>query len=140
MVCSLNSDENNVGIADMGAAIHPLKPIVNNDMVRNLSQPRTHFIASNQSAYIAQLALEMNADSIFHICSMHTGFHGVKRYLTKEESARYKLETENLLKDPKFLKQLKLHNAEIPSMERRIKKNFLGKMQSVKKITSHQKY
>jgi hypothetical protein len=76
--------------------------------------------SQNQSAYFSQLALEMNADSIFHICSQHNGFHGTQRFGNEREQARIQKDRDRITQSSQWKKLMAAYIAEMPIMQKRI--------------------
>ena len=86
----------------------------------------------NQSAYLTQLALEMNVDSIFHICSNHSGFHGGRRLPNARERAANKKTNDRITASAKYKKLMAAFRAEVPIMQKRIN-DELAKINAARK-------
>ncbi|MGB0418249.1 MAG: hypothetical protein ACPGF8_01535 [Opitutales bacterium] len=115
---SVNVDANKVGIGHLGANKRPLTSFADSAIVTNLISQVVW--RANQNAYFTQLALEMNADSIFHICSQHNGFHGTRRLANERELARNQKDRDRITQSSQWKKLLAAHKAEIPIMQKRI--------------------
>lgn len=116
----INVDASKVGIAHLGAEKRVLTSFVDSDIVAKGLMTDGWLWPENQSIYFAQLALEMNADSIFHICSQHNGFHGTYRLSNEREQARNKKHKARVAQSSQWKKLMAAHEAEIPIMQKRI--------------------
>ena len=116
---SVNVDANKVGISHLAAKNRPLTSFADSEIVTNLMSQGIVW-SSNQNAYFTQLALEMNVDSIFHICGEHKGFHDAGRLANKREIARNQKTIDRITQSSQFKKLLAAYEAEVPIMEKRI--------------------
>jgi hypothetical protein len=117
---SVNVDPNKVGIGHLGAEKRALTSFADSDIVVHGLMSDGFIWENNQSAYFSQLALEMNADSIFHICSQHKGFHGTYRLANEREQARNQKDHDRITQSSRWKKLMVAHNAEVPIMQKRI--------------------
>lgn len=117
----INADASNAGLSSFDAKNRPLTCLADSEIVAlGLMAKNGTNHAANQHAYFAQLALEMNVDSVFHICSYHRGFEGAVRLANERDQARNAKERDRLAKDRKYQEALSAHKAEIPSMQKRV--------------------
>lgn len=117
---SVNVDANKVGIGHLGAEKRALTSFADSDIVVHGLMNDAFIWQNNQSAYFSQLALEMNADSIFHICSQHNGFHGTHRLANEREQARNQKDHDRITQSSRWKKLMAAHSAEVPIMQKRI--------------------
>lgn len=114
----VNVDANKVGIRHMGAEMRALTSFADSDFV---THGIMHFVSiADQNAYFTQLALEMEVDSIFHICSYHNGFHGANRGTNERDQARDKKDRDRITQSSQWKKLMAAHEAEVPIMQKRI--------------------
>ena len=133
----INADANKVGIGHLGAEKRPLTSFADSDIVAHGLAAGGSLWQSNQSAYFSQLALEMNADSIFHICSQHKGFHGTRRLANERELARNQKVLDRITQSSQWKKLLAAHKAEIPIMQKRIDATLAKQNAARKKRDCH---
>ena len=117
---SVNVDANKVGIGHLGAEKRALTSFADSDIVVHGLMTDAWLWQHNQSAYFTQLALEMNADSIFHICGEHKGFHDARRLANKREIARNQKTIDRITQSSQWKKLWAAYQAEIPIMQKRI--------------------
>jgi hypothetical protein len=117
----INVDAAKVGISHLGAEKRALTSFADSDIVAlGLMTNSQNIWRSNQSAYFAQLALEMDTDSIFYICGKHNGFHGTRRSANEREQARNQQIKDSITSNSEWKKLMAAHKAEIPIMNKRI--------------------
>ena len=117
---SINVDANKVGIGHLGAEKRVLTSFADSDIVDYGLMIDAWIWQHNQSAYLSQLALEMNADSIFHICSQHNGFHGTHRLANEREQAHNQKDRDRITQSSRWKKLMAAYEAEVPIMQKRI--------------------
>lgn len=117
---SVNVDANKVGIGHLGAEKRALTSFADSDIVVHGLMTDAWLWQHNQSAYFTQLALEMSADSIFHICSQHNGFHETHRLPNEREQARNQKDRDRITQSSQWKKLMAAHEAEVPIMQKRI--------------------
>ncbi|WPJ96145.1 hypothetical protein SH580_00330 [Coraliomargarita algicola] len=69
---------------------------------------------------MTQLALEQNVDAVFFITGSHSGYSRIRRYMTPEESAKFKEAKEKRLNDPSYLAARAAYVAEVPEMRKKV--------------------
>jgi hypothetical protein len=116
----INANAANIGIKHLAANKPVLTSLPDSDIVALGLMPKIPIWQHNQSAYLTQLALEMNADSIFHICSNHNGFHGGFRYPNRRERTANKETNDRITASAQYKKLMAAFRAEVPIMEKRI--------------------
>jgi hypothetical protein len=129
---SVNVDANKVGIVHLGAEKRALTSFADSDIVVHGLMTDKWLWRDNKSAYFSQLALEMNADSIFHICSQHKGFDGTHRLPSEREQARSQEDRNRITQSPQWKKLYAAFQAEIPIMQKRINAK-LAKLNAARK-------
>ncbi|NBB78418.1 MAG: hypothetical protein GVY36_03085 [Verrucomicrobia bacterium] len=75
---------------------------------------------ANETAFIAQHALEQNLDAVFFITGYHRGFERIRRRPTERENKDWERTTSS----NRYQKQLEAHRAEIPLMKKRIEEEL----------------
>jgi hypothetical protein len=114
---NINSSASQVGLEGNSAASKPnitkLLPETGNVIYDTLDYLGGN---DNEIAFVTQYALEQSVDAIFFISGSHNGFDRIRRPLNEREQADW-IKTKN---DPKYIEQLKMHEAEKPLMQKRI--------------------
>ena len=112
-ISQINTDANRTGLAGVSGVERPrLSAFKNNEMQNNLEWSHGY----NDTAFITQVAIEQNADSIFIITGYHRGFDT----LAAPPSAKLLQEWENLRSSEEYTRQLALYEQEVPDMIKRI--------------------
>ena len=112
-ISQINADANRTGLAGVSGVERPrLSAFKNNEMQNNLEWSHGY----NDTAFITQVAIEQNADSIFIITGYHRGFDT----LAAPPSAKLLQEWENLRSSEEYTRQLALYEQEVPDMIKRI--------------------
>ena len=125
----INSDASLVGVKRRGAYKTPLKNFTTSPMVEDGLMKGGAVWQGNQSAYFTQLALEMNPDAIFHICSTHSGFDKVKYYKSEPEPGK---KANDYSDNKKWQAAMAAYKAEIPIMQKKVDE-ILAKQNAARK-------
>jgi len=125
-ISQINSSVNNLGLPGPTSTT----PIKITALSNNPIHDDLYYSAwqNNQTAYITQVALEQKVEAIYFITGYHEGFTSLRRKPTAEEAAERKSETASA----EYQEQLAKHQAEIPKMQERIKKE-LAKINAARK-------
>lgn len=110
----INADANKPGLEGAsGATRERLETLPEDPIARAFSWSRD---ASNENAFITQVALEQDVDAIFMITGYHRGFQRVRRQPTERENADW----QRITSTRKYQEQLAEHQKEVPIMQKRI--------------------
>ncbi len=121
-ISKINSDSNQIGLSGVSGVERPrLTAFKNNEMQDNIEWSH----GFNDTAFITQVALEQNADTIFIITGYHRGFDT----LAAPPSAKRLQEWEDYKSSEEFTRQVALYDQEVPDMRNRID-NELAKINS----------
>jgi hypothetical protein len=113
-IAPINANTNQLGLDSFFMAAKPILKALPNDPVQNSIPERQ--LTANDTAFIAQFALEQKVDAIFIIAAAHKGFENLPRPLNARENADWNTKINSV----EYKAQLAKHNIEVPKMERRI--------------------
>jgi hypothetical protein len=115
----INSNASRPGLEGVSGSVQPkLTAYRDNEIQRHIEWSH----GANDTAYITQVAIEQNADTIFLIAGYHRGFGD----LVAPPSQKRLSEWQALQSSADYLAQVALYEKEVPQMMKRIDKKLAG--------------